>query len=639
MRLIYAEITNFRSISKIKISFEPRCRILLGINESGKSNILRALNLLDPAQKPTAADIRIERRDEEQVTNASVRYVFELEKDQQEKIRQTLASSFADSDRDQPLFKTPDGALTVNEWLNKTHQCVLEINVTSGKKHFTSWSPPKTYDLAPGWFINTSTNPHEIELASQTLSFPPGAIRKLTDLAKPVSEPLEEATKQLVYAPIYKTISTLAEQNTPKCIFWRYSEEYLLPSSIDLDTFTKNPETCIPLKSMFELAGYDSAELAKTISKARQQGHYRYVQILEKVSDAATKHIQKTWKEYGNVRIKLEANGTALAPVVSDDQVPLDMSNRSDGFKRFVSFLLFISARVHTSEISDSLILIDEPEIALHPSGCRYLRDELIKIAETNYVVYSTHSIFMVDKDDIEKHLIVEKKKEVTTASTADTARIQDEEVLYSALGYSLFETLKPKNLIFEGWRDKTLFVTARAALSKNDAKLRERMSGVGITHATGVKDIKNVARFMELAGRPCLIISDADNAAIQHRKQYLESEGWGTWVTIAEILNSDALRTAEDLLTTKALIDRANKFRSQVDGLKALTEDKFAEGRATLPVLTDWLAGAGLRDADLQEKMNSLKAALFNKLKRSELKDAVDDIVRFVDKFAGPHA
>ena len=46
MKLKNATIRNFRSIDNQKIEFEPSCRILVGINESGKSNVLKALTLL-----------------------------------------------------------------------------------------------------------------------------------------------------------------------------------------------------------------------------------------------------------------------------------------------------------------------------------------------------------------------------------------------------------------------------------------------------------------------------------------------------------------------------------------------------------------------------------------------------------------
>ena len=47
--------------------------------------------------------------------------------------------------------------------------------------------------------------------------------------------------------------------------------------------------------------------------------------------------------------------------------------------------------------LNNALLLIDEPSTGLHPSSERNLLKELVKISNENYLVYSTHSIFMID--------------------------------------------------------------------------------------------------------------------------------------------------------------------------------------------------------------------------------------------------
>jgi len=46
----------------------------------------------------------------------------------------------------------------------------------------------------------------------------------------------------------------------------------------------------------------------------------------------------------------------------------------------------------------------------------------------------------MIDRENIGRHLIVKKELEKTSARAADFANIVDEEVLYNALGYSVFD-------------------------------------------------------------------------------------------------------------------------------------------------------------------------------------------------------
>ncbi len=634
MKLIRSEIENFRSIASLTVNFDPKCRILIGINESGKSNILKALHLLDTEVKVQPADLRIERLDEEQVTSGYVRFVFDPSEEEATVISEELKKSFDPGTIDKPLFQNGNTTITATEWMSSKHQGLHIVMLPSGKRRNTSWGAPNTTKMAPSWYRNNSDQSVDVPTATGAITLLAKCFAWIENPTMPLRTEIEAATPAQIYQLTSAAVGNLLGQRLPKCIFWKYSDQYLLPSSVDINSFCSNPNTCVPLKSMFELAGYDINNLLTIINSARQQGQYRYSQILEKTASAATKHIRTVWKDYDTVRLKLESNGDSLAPMVVDEHVPLDMINRSDGFKRFVSFLLQVSAKVRTDELKDALILVDEPEIALHPSGCRHLLEELIKIGESNATVFSTHSIFMVDKDNIKRHLIVEKKNEVTGVWQAEKSRIQDEEVLYSAMGYSVFETLKPRNLIFEGWRDKYIYDIAKSALIKKDAELKARLASVGSTHANGVKDIRNVARFMELAARPCLIISDADNAALQHKNQYDEPGSWGTWMTLQDIFGPGSIVTAEDLITTSAIVKRANKFRPLIPTLPPLTEDMFDAGTPTMDTLVKWLQSSGLNGTALSDARDNLKQGLFAELKRGELKDQCDRLVQFVDEF-----
>jgi hypothetical protein len=445
---------------------------------------------------------------------------------------------------------------------------------------------------------------------------------------------LTPASLQEFHSKITSAIGNIVTTKLPQCIAWKYADQYLLPSSVDVAAFCSSPDSCIPLKSMFELAGYDTTALTSLISNAQAQGSHRYLQILEKTAHAATQHLRRVWPDYKTVQIRLESNGPTLAPVIVDETVRLDMANRSDGFKRFASFLLQISAKVKTDQLVDSLILIDEPEIALHPSGAKSLMRELIEIGHKNYVVYSTHSIFMIDKENIDRHLVVEKKKEVTTTWRAEKSRIQDEEVLYGAIGYSLFESLKKKNVIFEGWRDKEVFRVVATSASKANKAKKAALASIGMTFAEGVKDVRNVAKILQLADRPCLIVSDADNPALQQKKLYEVPGAWGTWVTLQDIFPNLALTTIEDLIERPALIKRANKLRPMVEGLAELDANFFQANEPSLGGLKRWLQSAGLQGQAQEEAMNNLKRLLFEDLKRSELSAGADALVDYVLAF-----
>ena len=93
MKLDRVEIKNFRSIKDTTVNFEPACRVLVGINESGKSNILNALAFLDEEHKPVKKDdLREALPEEEPVEESHVRFIFKFEKPESDKVFEDVSS-------------------------------------------------------------------------------------------------------------------------------------------------------------------------------------------------------------------------------------------------------------------------------------------------------------------------------------------------------------------------------------------------------------------------------------------------------------------------------------------------------------------------------------------------------------------
>lgn len=633
MKLARAEIQNFRSIEDLKISFANGCEILIGVNESGKSNILRALQLLDPAAPVSVNDLRIERQDEAPISKGHVRFVFELSDAELDGIYSTVSKQFLAETMEMPIIEHAGKELSLKEFVFSVKEGLCRVDLPSGTRNFTYWSIDQSkYKLIGGW--KKLKNAEKLTLIRQNEKSVPVDGEKVLQTA--VFKALESlAFEPLTVADIHSSIgaevSQIVKTNLPKCIYWAYSEQFLLPSSVNVNEFSANPDTCLPLKSMFELAGIKSDQVGTSLSTARGQPLHRYLHLLDRVANAATSHIHDVWREHRGVRIELRPHGDVLIPVVQDSEIPLDMANRSDGFKRFVSFLLLVSAKVRTAQLANNLILVDEPEIGLHPRGARNLMNELIKIGDTNVVVYSTHSIFMVDRDRIDRHVIVEKKSEITTTWRASKSTIQDEEVLYGAIGYSIFETLHQNNVIFEGWRDKEIFRLTRESFIKNSKEHKATLEEIGLTFAEGVKDVRNVARFLELANRGCLIISDADATGIQHQREYRRQNGWGTWLTLQDILGPGSIITGEDLLTREAIVKRAKIFRKTYSNLSELTTERFSATEPSHKTIIKWLQEIATDELPLKSLQDELKNVLFDKLKLDEINSEAQRLVEFV--------
>lgn len=616
MKLNRTEIKNFRSIKDVKVDFEPTCRVLVGINESGKSNILNALAFLDKDYIPVKKnDLREALPDEDPINESYVRFVFRFEKDESDRLLEDVSSKVLAESKDPDIVLIGGKKQSLKEFCASRNEGLYSVNVLKETKSFMHWTV--SGQLTAGWKKPTSTCPADfsVELKGQKYLLSAYKLIKEEDFSGIPAGYLEEAKINDLSTISGDSIISITKENLPDTLFWEYDEDNLLPSSVKIDVFSANPNTCIPLKNMFALAGI--TEISASIANAKARGNNQFQNYLDGIAKKSTTHFRNVWKEYKHIEFSLRLNADQIEPGVKEKNT-LDFSKRSDGFKRFVTFLLMISVNVKTDDLADTLLIIDEPEISLHPSGARYLREELIKISKTNYVVYSTHSIFMIDSGDISRHYIVKKKDEITSIESAKDSNIADEEVLYNALGHSVFSVLKEKNIIFEGWNDKHLF---SVALQGATTLLKNKYKDFGICHAKGVGTIKTITPMIELAQRECLIISDSDKPAKDQQKIYKQEKGFGEWKNYQDIDASVAAITGEDFIKNDFIAKQVKSILSNTS-MPAFDQIILTD-KNKLASIYKWLTDNGMTGDQAKDTLTKVKNLIFENVKSQNIEDS----------------
>lgn len=627
MRLDGVTIRNFRSIKFIEIEFTQKCLILAGINESGKSNILKAIASLGDFQ-PSAHDVREPSPDEEPINASTIEFKFTLTRAEQQTVVAEVANRIRQKNADKlyPLCKSKDGRiLDIASFVAQHASGVLEIDLLTNKRTGQFWSlTDGTLELVPGWKKPASQifdipDDNEPSLSDCDLVFAP-------DFPQLQEDKVEPATADDVSILVGTALASFIESNLPKTMLWQYKEANLLPSSVRMDAFAQNPDSCIPLKNMFSLAGV--SDISSAIADAKAGSRNALMNLLSRVAQKTTEHFRSVWREYKGIQFELRPDGELIIPGVRERNL-FDFAKRSDGFKRFVSFLLLVSANVKSGTLTNTVLLVDEPDISLHPSGARYLRDELIRISQSNTVVFSTHSIFMIDKERIDRHLIVTKANEETKIEIANDNNLFAEEVIYNALGHSVFATLRQKNIIFEGWRDKHLFATATKRLPSSHSSLRERFKEVGVCHAKGVKHIKSITPLIELANRECIIITDGDGPAREKQTEYAAERGYGKWKRYDELLpNVVENITGEDFIKPSAFLPILKKMNARMPALSILRDEDLGQPQAKLRTIDMWLTAGGLSAPQRKAEIAALKEMLFDTLKPSDIEPIYFDFL-----------
>lgn len=635
MELDSVQIKNFRSIKDQKIFLAPRCRVLVGINESGKTNILRALSMLGEGNVPTPEDKREPLDNEPPVDDAYIRFIFKLDKTDRHKVFKEIKIDFITKNLKKTLLTCEAKQLSLQDFCDEKTEGLYRINILDQNKEYTWWSLSNGYKVVESWKKPSDLCPsnYSITLSDGSTCTFKNRIINTEDYPDIPPQYLSEVTPEDINKKVGKEICGIVKDGLPDCTYWVYNEKNLLPGKIDLNGFTGNPSSCLPLKHMFELTGIP--DISTEISEAKKTDN-GLRNLLNRVASKATAHIRKIWNEYGDIKVDLSINGAHIDATIKDDCNHYNLSRRSDGFKRFVSFLLLISAKVRTSQLRNTLLLIDEPDIGLHPSGARYLREELIKISESNHVVYSTHSIFMIDRENTERHLIIKKKKEVTSAEDVTSSNFKDEEVILNAMGHSVFEHLEKKNIIFEGWRDKHLFRTAIKSPPQNYKELKDKFKQVGTCHAVGVKDIPHISAMLELANRECIVFSDDDNVAKQHQRDYIEKNGHGNWYRYSEILKSTNAITGEDFIKPDVFKPIIKALRSKYPDLSDLPDTQLQKSNGRIKIIENWMTEGKISNEEKKNALNGIKEEVFKNLKTSDIEmEYFELLTKFAELFA----
>lgn len=620
MKLQHIAIKNFRSIEDVAVDFgSPMAVILVGMNESGKSNILQAMHLLSSEVKPSPKDVRIPRSKDGPIDEAYIKFRFLLGPDASSELTNSLLKELIAHSKDEPIVEKSGKLLSLKDYLQHKQEVIYVVDMIKSTKTLRYFSEPKGSKVLKDWVIVKDDVPPGATVQVFEGSVTPiqaGQIihtSSLVDSTPSWSEPL---TIALLDNFIGRQLIAFAKPNLPASILWDYQKENILPSEIDIEGFAANPDSCIPLKNIFELAGEE--EIGKCLRDNRTLGIHHFKALLNRISEKATSYIREAWKDHKDLSIKLEPNGPSITISISDAETGFSFEQRSDGFKRFTTFLLLVAARVRTNDIENTLLLLDEPEISLHPSGIRNMRDELFRIAQTNYVVIATHSPFMIDRDEFSRNRIVSKKKEVTRIEgMGDSSRMYEEEVLLSALGTSVFEIVKTQNVIFEGWRDKKLFEVFRASLKAGDECWN--LLEFGFCHAQGVKDIKNLSPFFQVCDRNLLIVTDSDATALQRKQEHEKERGHGRWITYSDIFpDGPTPETAEDFVIRKSLAAAALVANAKIGAEVHLKPADIPDIQRAEYVKS--VANATLPNSEASKKwLDHWKSAVFDNLKITE--------------------
>lgn len=541
MIITKVKIDNFKSIDKLDIPFDKvgdsYTKIFVGINESGKSNILEALSYFNVPNQSASYEHFCNQKIEDE-RSCHIDFYLGLEDYEKELLNEAIKAYI--STEQNLVFE-----------FNNLSKCVF---LTTNSSQFLSYF---TYNVSfnGNYYIKTIQQK--------------GKLFSVVD-EEHKSDDYEIFTKAFFEKYFKNIVSAFLEKNETNVSFWKSSGKDLL-YNVNLLNFKNDIHSNRPLYNIFKLTGYaNEKSIANVIDKVKSPSCKSRLE--SKMTTSLNNYIGKVWDNKIDLLVSITETGnfSLLIRDQGDENVHdrFSISDRSQGAQHFLSIILSLSLEANNHDRKNELILIDEPEVHLHPSGIRDLSKELLKIGQENYVFIATHSPFMIDKNNKERHCIVKKNSKAITILNwiKDSDNIIDDEVLRDAFGINVYkDLLNPHSILVEGATDKLLLKKALNCLN---------YFNIGITNGCGSNITTLVSKF-NYDNMKIVVVLDDDEDGRRDKEKILQVGGLYTDENVftirdlvKEIVDDGTIEDALDPAFVKSQFDKLykSKFTKDID-------------------------------------------------------------------------
>lgn len=407
MRHSYFEARNFKGIRNVRLDFTARPRsnvyVLVGLNESGKTTVLEALNFFN-------AKSGWERLDALALPGYTVKDVHDL-------IPIGERSNFNDA-----IVLTMGYILDAEDNESIRQYLLRQLNFEM-TEDISEFSIQQTYQFTASKFAEKQPLPYwSIKFVGHKLNAKGKRGRKLVELEDDEWQTATSYVKTLLPSVLY----------FPNFLFEFPDRIYLESTAETRPDHAQHVFYRTVLQDVLDALGENATLQTHVLARAKS-GTSPDKRALEAVLLKMASHISKTvFTSWNNIFKRRIGNKEVVVGIDSDEkglwflQLRIrdanelySISERSLGFRWFFAFLLLTQYRGFRAKApKDVLFLFDEPASNLHPSAQTQLLESFGRFPERTSIIYTTHSHHMINPEWLEGTFVV--RNEGLDYDTAD---------------------------------------------------------------------------------------------------------------------------------------------------------------------------------------------------------------------------
>lgn len=349
-----------------------------------------------------------------------------------------------------------------------------------------------------------------------------------------------------------------------------FGEIVEIKDEIELEKLKQNPEENPAYAAILSYAGLEPKELEELSSGEIRDRRQR-------AGEDFSELFNEYW-EQSEIDIEIELSGGRVSLQFYDESEKRKApSDRSRGLRRFVSFLAQVITQSE-SHLENAIVLLDDPGVHLHPEGHKNLRNALKELAKDNQLVFSTHSPYMLDTNNLSGIRVVNRRSyedgtKITRLGIHNTASDDTLAPVRASLGATFSDSLfsSSQTVLVEGVEDR-LYLNSFSRFFDKVGEGESFANNIQIIDCGGASKTTYMGRLVAAENYDYIVFLDGDEAGNTAYNQLVDDKiSEENVMMVSDILDTEDEVSVEDLFAR-------NFFVKIVSDVHDISEEELLE-------------------------------------------------------------